>query len=259
MSETIAIPTSVDGLAGFWRVNPRTIIQWRSEAAPLHNVEELAVWATKKKRLPQGFVARLGELRAPSARGESGVGADGRQKATDWETFEKTARTDDPNEAMVKIAKARDFASYKFELAAKKGDAADLKFYGDLLAKMEGVLHDAQLRAKKLGLDEGDLIPRVEVERILWSVGYWLMRAADLNLDALSSRLEAMAPGLSGKAVRKALEGELLSDRFLVPFARAASIQAGVTVPEWAVAPMRKACGDYLEDGEKAFDAYKAP
>jgi hypothetical protein len=128
-----------------------------------------------------------------------------------------------------------------------------MAFYRQELTTFEGLLHDALLRAKKLNLDAGDLLPRAEVERILFALGFWLMRCVDRHLDTLTARLQLLAPDLPAEPVRTVLEAELLTVRFLEPLAKAAKINAGVSLPDWLLAKLRQTCGDYLENGEAAF------
>jgi hypothetical protein len=230
-----------------YRVSLRTVKRWAAKGAPLGDDPAMIEWARGQTNLPAGFLGWIDD-QSPKKTAPA-EGAD-----NDWAEFERLARTDDPKASMEKIAKARDFASFKFEKASQVDARGDMKFFADLLAKMESCLHDAQLRAKKLGVDEGELLPRPEVERIAWALAYWTLRAVDQNLDALSSKLAALSPGLEAGPIRAVLEPELLSARFLTPYARAAKIQSGVTLPEWLVAKMRESVGDYLEDGEAAFD-----
>jgi hypothetical protein len=208
-------------------------------------------WADGRERLPQGFAERCEELKEKA----KGVGIPA-TAAEDWSEFELLIRTESPQEAMVKITKARDWAYFKLEKAAKADDKKGVKFYGDLLGKMEAILHDAILRAKRLGLDSGELLPRPEIERILWALAYWILRSTDQHLDAISAKLTKLSAGLDDARVRAVLEPELLSQRFLGPFAQAAKLQNGVGLPQWVVAKMRESAGDFLEGGEKQFDAW---
>ncbi len=172
----------------------------------------------------------------------------------EWSAFlEKTKQQADaaPKESLANIKAARDIAAVRFMEAAQKENRPDMKLYADLLSRFDGV--DAELRAKKLGIDQGELLPRAECERMIFALGYWSLRATDLSLDSLMGQLKLVAPGLDGEHVRKILERELLSARFLEPFARASKIRNGVGLPDWFVAKMRTTCGDYLEKGEAAF------
>lgn len=246
-------PRSVAGQAEFYRVTPRTIDRWRAREAPLLDVAAMIEWAPNQKSLPDSFLARIAELKAMQPGGKKTA----MEGDADWQEFISQARSGDAKESLEKLALARDFASFKFEKASRATDKDNMKFYAELLSKFEGVFHDAQLRARKLGIDEGELLPRSEVERITWAVAYWLLRATDQHLDAITSKLKALSPGLDAEPVRAVLEPELLSCRFLEPFAKAARIQSGVGLPGWLFAKMRESAGDFLEAGEKQFDEVK--
>jgi hypothetical protein len=241
-------PRDVAGQAAWWCLNQRQSLRYRNDGVPLHSRDLTLKWAEGREKLPQGFARRCEELRAGLKKEIPGA-AD-----KDWAEFELMIRSESPQEAMTKITKARDWAYFKLEKAAKANDKKGEKFYGDLLGKMEAILHDAILRAKRLGIDSGELLPRPEVERILWALAFWLLRSADQHQDALTTKLTALSPGLAAGPVRAILDPELLSTRFLTPFAYAAKLQSGVGLPAWVVAKMREAAGDFLEGGEKQFD-----
>jgi hypothetical protein len=236
--------------ANKYRVGERTIKRWAAKGAPLGDDAAMVEWSKAQTNLPTGFLEWLDEQKRGLAPKDGGAPT----TESDWQEFEKIARTDDPKDAMQKIAKARDFAAFMLEKAWKSESTKDQKHFADLLAKMESCLHDAQLRAKKLGVDSGELLPRPECERILWALAHWLLRSTDQHLDAITAKLTALSPGLAATPVRSVLEPELLSQRFLVPFAHAAKIQNGVGLPGWVVAKMREAAGDFLENGEKQFE-----
>jgi DNA-binding transcriptional MerR regulator len=237
---------TVGGQVLWWGVSETIIKRLRAQGAPLHSPKELAEWR-KTHKVPEAVAAKLDETEKPSAESEL-------ENDVDWEEFEKRVRSDDPKESMAQLAKARDFAAFKFEKAGRLNDTKKQEFYSKLLTRFEGAFHDAQLRGKRLGLDAGELLPRPEVERILWALAHWLLRSTDQHLDAITAKLTALSPGLSATPVRAVLEPELLSQRFLVPFAHAAKIQNGVGLPGWVVAKMRESAGDFLENGEKQFD-----
>jgi hypothetical protein len=246
-------PETIVGMVEYYDCSESTIKRHRAKGAPLNDLDAMLNWLPNQKDAPAGMKRRLADYKAQRSGDSPQLTGD-----ADWAEFEKMVRTDDPKESMVKIARARDFVAFKFEKASRANEKDDMGFYANLLSKFEGVFHDAALRAKKLGLDEGELLPRPEVERIAWALAYWTLRAVDQNLDALSSKLAALSPGLEAGPIRAVLEPELLSARFLTPYARAAKIQSGVTLPEWLVAKMRESVGDYLSNGEQQFDSVTA-
>lgn len=242
-------PETIVGLVDYYECSESTIKRHRAKGAPLNDLDAMLNWLPNQKDAPAGMKRKLAEYKAQRSGDSPQLTGD-----ADWAEFEKMARTDDPKESMVKIARARDFVAFKFEKASRANERDDMGFYANLLAKFEGVFHDAQLRAKKLGIDDGELLPRPEVERIAWAIAYWLLRATDQNLDALTSKLTALSPGFDAAPVRAVLEPELLSARFLIPFARAAKIQSGVTIPQWLYDKMKESTGDFLENGEREFE-----
>jgi hypothetical protein len=231
-------------LAERWGIEDRQAQRHRKDGVPLDNDADMVRWYTSlptdsQRKLTPEFSRRIHEVGA-KLRVMPGTGAE-------WEA-------DTPKESLADIKEARDFAAFRFKLAAKANDRLDMKAFADLLSTFEGVVHDAELRAKKLGLDAGELLPRPEIERILWALAYWLLRSTDQHLDAISAKLTKLSAGLDDARVRAVLEPELLSQRFLGPFAQASKLQNGVGLPAWVVAKMREAAGDFLEGGEMEFD-----
>jgi hypothetical protein len=231
-------------IAEFWNVTDRTVKTWRAKGAPVEDDDGMAKWLRAHPAcITDGVRKRLRDFTSLSS------------VDPDWEEFQKAAieqTDDDPKKAMAMIAKARSFAAFKFEKASAVNDQDGIKFYADLLAKLEGTLHDAQLRAKKLGIDQGELVPRSEVERILRAWAFWSMRSVDADLADLCPKLTGLAQVNDARAV---LEPALLSARFLKPFVRASRISSPAAVPGWMVAIVQDAVDDYIEDGAREFEA----
>ena len=234
-------------LSDIWGLTERRVIELRKDA-PLDDLAAMKEWnVANPDALSTKLKTRLADLLAISERG-GGTGID-----PDWEEFQRTTAgdvDDDPKKAMAAVARARAFAAFKFDKAAKENNRDDLKFFADLVAKLDSTLHDQQLRAKKLGIDAGDLVPRSEVERIARAWVFWAMRAVDADLAELCPKLTGLA---QVNDVRGVLEPALLSNRFLKPFARAARIASPSAVPDWLVAILRDACDDYIENGAEEF------
>lgn len=257
MSGHIQVPEHVEKRAAFYGVHARTLYNWAkmTPPAPVMDAAAMVDWVRTVKISPkcQEAIDRISDR----IHGKTGGSDD-----PDWKEFSEAAiksANDDPKAALADLAKARDFAAFKLEKANKQNDRQSIKFYSDLLVKFEGAIHDAQLRARKLGMDEGELLPRHEIERIFFALGFWLMRATDQHLDTLSASIAKRTSDLSAEDVRRVLEPELLSARFLVPFARSASIQSGLSLPQWIVDKLKTVTGDYLADGEKLFAVLTKP
>lgn len=250
-------PKSIGGLAVHWRVGEATIKRWRAKGAPLHDDRAAAQWVLSQRNMTPAAAARARQLMGDAPADTPGASPPTpRYTQSEWDALVKQAELEadrNPQASLVSLKRASAVARFLYERAAMADNRADMKFYREELMTFEGLLHDALLRAKKLNLDAGELLPRAEVERIIFALGFWLMRCVDLQLDVLTSRLRTLSAELPAEPVRTVLEAELLNLRVLEPMARAAKIAAGVSLPEWVVAKMRQTCGDYLENGEAAF------
>ena len=253
--KTIKVPTGRAERAKFYCVTIRTLATWAklSPPAPVHDVAAMIQWAAGRKRLSDACRSRLEELRREIE------GDDEKQFIDpDWLEFQKLAASksaEDGKASLSAIQKARDFSAFKYERAAEANDRDAMRFHKDMLVAFESAYHDAVLRARKLNLDTGEVIPRCEIERIVWAWAFWAMQSTNKHCDALSKSIAALAPGADTNKIYDHLQAELLGDRFLTSFVRASQIKHGTTVPSWIVAEMRRACGDFLEKGEAAFDA----
>ena len=225
----------------FYCTAVRNISRYKSRGAPVNDPVQFREWVGRQQSAPDGLLARLDEL--------VGVERDG-AGGTDWEEFEKQVRTADPNDAMAKIGKARDWAYFQFERASKTKKKRDEKFYSDLLAKMEGTLHDAQLRAKKLGIDSGDLVRRDELERPARFLGYHLLRCADAALGQLARQLterDPSLPPLTVGEVRAMGEPLLLTALVFQPLVKAMEGDNGAAPPRWLVEAMKAGMEEVVE------------
>lgn len=243
-------------LARKFRVNPRTVWKWRKDGVPMHDLAALQAWALKQRKLPAGFLARLADLRAGKADDAPEKGTDAPpagESSKDWEAFLAQAganaasagSADDSKASMVALARARDFAAFMFEKSAKEDAKADMKFYSDLLAKMEGIIHDALIRAKRLGIDSGELYPRAEHERIISAWAYHAMRAIDKALPALCRKCIGAE---SAEAVRQVLEPALLSAAYFEPFQHAVNSATGNKMPDWFAAAIKESVVNFISE-----------
>lgn len=244
-----------------WNAFGRTIDRWRAAGCPLHDDLLAAQWIVKKDRAPAASKKKARAIIAAARKGGNpaaelpGPAQAGSNAETDWERFQKLAKAKDPKKAMEEIALARDFASMKFQDAAQAGDEGLMKFYSDLLAKMESTLHDAQLRAKKLGIDAGDLYGGEQIDRIFRAIAYWQLRCIDESLPAMCERVAGASGGaLTRQDVKRLVEPSLLASRLLVPLTRATKVNAGVGIPARFVEAMKAGVASVLEDGAAEFE-----
>lgn len=246
-----AIGPTVEEQAAFWRINRKTALRWRNLGAPLGEYDGMMAWAAKRDRskLPEGFLAKL--------RDDGEGAAIPGQDDPDWAGFEAQLRDEDPKEAMARLEKACAWASFKLEKAGKTNDRKSEKHYADLVAKLESVKHDALLRAKKLGIDSGELIKRELVAAYAESLGFWLLRGADEAINEITPKLvAASARGqLSRDTIIEILEAALLGSRVVNPLTRSTTTTANNAVPDWLADAIKRGLARVIEPAAPTLNA----
>ena len=171
----------------------------------------------------------------------------------DYATFLQSHPAPPPDATTVipSLRHRRAFADHKLGLAQSRGDLSGIKDATDALKLISSVLYDEETLASRLGREAGDTLPRPAAEALVAALAYWTLRAIDGHLDHLSRRLINLSYPEEARAL---LEPELLSARFLVPFARAAATPARNTLPPWLHAKLRDTVDDYLDHGAAHFD-----
>jgi hypothetical protein len=171
----------------------------------------------------------------------------------DYATFLQShpAPPPDATNVIPSLRHRRAFADHKLGLAQSRGDLSGIKDATDALKLISSVLYDEETLASRLGREAGDTLPRPAAEALIAAFAYWALRAIDGHLDHLSRRLINLSYPEEARAL---LEPELLSARFLVPFARAAATPARNTLPPWLIARLRDTVDDYLDHGAAHFD-----
>ena len=157
----------------------------------------------------------------------------------------------DASNVIPSLRHRRAFADYKLGLAQSRGDLSGVKDATDALKLISSVLYDEETLSSRLGREAGEMLPRPAAEALIAALAYWTLRAVDGHLDHLSRRLINLSFPEEARAL---LEPELLSSRFLVPFARSAAHAARNSLPSWALAKLRDTTDDYLEHGSAHFD-----
>ena len=157
----------------------------------------------------------------------------------------------DASNVIPSLRHRRAFADYKLGLAQSRGDLSGVKDATDALKLISSVLYDEETLSSRLGREAGEMLPRPAAEALIAALAYWSLRAVDGHLDHLSRRLINLSFPEEARAI---LEPELLSSRFLVPFARSAAHAARNSLPSWALDKLRDTTDDYLEHGAAHFD-----
>jgi hypothetical protein len=254
----------------WWRVSRRAVQQWLKEgkpvsapaamariilaspnpaAGPRGRAEEVLI-AEKSGRLQDLIAGPKGEAAPPPAGSPpppSAPAAEDPPPAGVEEDIDLEAEGADPD-----LRSLRAFYHRKLRGAARINDQANLAYWESRFLAADKAIRSAELHERKLGLDQGAMLSRPEVERIVHAIAFWLVRGLDQDNKELCRRMLGLTFVEEGLAV---LESVGLQRRLLVPFAKASTCDAGVKVPEWVVDSMREAVDDYCEGGATAFDA----
>lgn len=266
MNERVRVPSGMSAKADFYMVDRQTILRWRKRGVPIGDVGEMATWATTQRKLPSGFLEHVMQLRDGKPAAKPNAEAKIFESDPDWKTFlaqQKEQPDDaDPASSMHALRIARGFSALKFQAAAEAGDKAGMKLFSELLVRFEGAIHDAELRARKLNLDSGELFPASAIDLLGRAVAYWLTNSADLLIGQAADALakEAAIAPLDRESVRKAIDPLIMATRVLAPLVRASEVNAPVKLPPRFVDAVRAGIAATIENGAAEFDAmYRAP
>ena len=253
-------------LARFWGVTARTISRWLTQSPPIpaDDANSMIKWyfslsQERQSKFTQKFRDRIFELTKQS--GQVPVqngGGDSRQAVN--EDYRDFLATYDPKtggkDALAVLEKNRAYWAFKLDRAQQQNDRVSIDFATKQHLRFESAIHDAQLRAKRLGLDQGELLARSEAERVFCAVAYWQMRCTDEALHDLGAQIAAASAAgpLPAEELERIIEPVLLTAKVLVPLTRAIQVNSSMKLPEWAVASMKKVIGEMLENGEEQFD-----
>lgn len=224
---------------------------WVKSGAPLTDEKYLAQWLLTREGLKESvrreaerITGRKTQVRPVSAipvQSEEQEAAESISAA-----FNKGAAPTDLASSNAKLAAFRDHCAGRLQEATNADDRPEIDYWGKQYRAYEEVLQKGQLLAKKLGIDNGELMKKEDAERFLRAVAYWLMRCVDASLHEL-------CPQLAGKDdprdIHAALEPYLLEHRFLIPLMRAAHVDGPTALPAWGVAALTDAVDDYVENG----------
>lgn len=227
--------------AKFWKVSRRTVQNWVKATHPVSAPAEMARLIIASRlggqaawEVAQRVLGQIGEndsveipLSAVRERGAAQPGLD--------EVEAERADLD--------RASAWFFAQMK-EAMKIEGNLGLVTYYHERFLKTEKARRDAELHARKLGLDEGQIIGREEFARLLHALAFWLARGVEVDRAA-------MAPHFVGLSFVEEVYGVFdrvfMRRRFLGAFEGALGAKSGVSLPVWALAAIEAAVEAYWE------------
>lgn len=223
----------------------------KSKGVPVDNDAGMVEWyaglsSAAQEKLGDVFVRKLFEARSKIEK-DTGKPV---TPDTDAEDFTQAYKPEVGNDkgSLADIKRQRSFYLFRLERARARGDrmveAEAMKYFRSL----SDLLHDAELRAQKLGRDLGESFSGEDVKRLGRAVGFWLMHGAD-ELIGRAAKSLAEAPGqpLDVEGVRKIIEPLILAERVVAPMVRSTEQRAGVALPKLFVEAMREGLAGVVE------------
>lgn len=201
----------------------RTINRWAKLNAPFDDDDQMNAFVMKQKHIPKNFIK--------------------------WQIekgFTKIEQTEegeigDEFESQLKL---RDFYFGKLSAAAKRNDQNQIKYWNDLLLKTDESLRRTEAHQKKLGLESGETIDRVEVERILSAVIYTGNACVRSQIKEIA---ELLAAESSPSKIYEMLSPAILGGRIFEGFKSVAKADSEVKVPKWIIDCIQSEGENYLE------------
>ena len=127
----------------------------------------------------------------------------------------------------------RDYYSAQLDAATKSSvvDHERIKFWNDLLLKADESIRKSQAHEKKLGIEQGELLQRSEVERILCNVAYTGNACIDKYSKQIAQRLSNKTPA----EVHRVLKPTLVALTLFEAMKKVAKCPGEINLPQWVI------------------------
>ena len=204
-------------------VSGKVFKSWASLGAPYQNEPKMITWLLGRGRLP---------ARAKAWLKSKGINPD----------TKATADTPAP-ESLESAEDFRDYYTAKLAEAVRHDDQNSIEFWAKLHLQYDESIRRNEAHAAKLGIDNGTVLPRAEVERILRAVIY----AGNACVQgALTSICEKLA-GISEPAeIYRILKPAIVGGRLFAGFEKVKNTPGQPGLPTWVVECVTEDFKQYL-------------
>jgi len=211
-------------MAKEYRVSVTTINRWVKAGAPFESDADMNAYVMKQKHIPKEFIKW--------------------QIEKGFTKFEDEQTSEDIGDEFESQNKLRDFYFLKLSAAAKRNDQNQIKYWNELLLKTDESIRRTEAHQKKLGLESGETIDRVEVERILGAVIYAGNACVRAQIKQIA---EVLAAETSPAEIYETLSPAILGGRIFEGFKAVAKADSEVKLPGWVIACVQSEGENYLE------------
>lgn len=152
-----------------------------------------------------------------------------------------------PNASPPESKQLEDFRVYYSEQlseAMASNNKAAIRFWNDLLLKVDESIRRSEAHSKKLGLETGETIAREEVERILKAVIYAGNACVRSQLKEIC---QVLASESDPNKIYQKLAPAILGGRIFEGFKALLKAPGKVQLPEWVVDVMQSEGENYLQ------------
>ncbi len=253
--------------AEFWGVSVRTVQNWLKDGSPVEKPIAMANLILQNPRPAKKALAKAHEL---IARHEGLLPDPERVKVGDSIAATTPLMDVGPRILIGDVdAGDTDLRSTAAWLLAKAKacteldpvDMSGFTYWHERYLKTDKAIRDAELHAKKMGLDEGQIINREEFERLMFAMAFWMMRGVEVDLKDLAPK----CVGLEFVEVAYGvLDRFFVRARFFSAFSKSITQESGVSLPLWAYDGLKRAVDTFWEtdledkDDVAAYDAFLA-
>lgn len=222
-------------LSKFYGVTVKTIQRWKQSDAPLDNPQRMVTWLLSRKRVPPGAQSWLEkqQRQKPNNHLPDQAPMPNNYDEADGDTGEVRS-----------LEERREEIDRKLDLATRQNNEVAIKLWMELLIKVDESLRRDQAHQKKLGLDQGELMPRPEVERLLRAVAYAGNACIEGALQQICEQVVAFDYPEEAYHYLKPL---LLGGRLFAGFSKVARTPGGPNIPIWATEAIKAEASNYLE------------
>lgn len=236
--------------AKFWGVSVRTIQNWLKDGQPVERPLDMANLILRNPRPAKAALSKAHEL---IAKRDGALPAD-TKPAEDDRNF-LSPSTGYAMEAATEPVAAfgvADLVAMKDKCGARMArcesmvpaDMAGVTYWHGLYLKTLEAIKRDELHLKKMGLDDGQIISRAEFDRLLFAMGFWMLRSVDVDLKALAPKCVGLNFAEESYGV---LDRYFVRTRFFSAFSKSITQESGVSLPLWAYDSLKAALETYWE------------
>ena len=208
-------------------VSRQSLATWIKKGAPFEDDRRLAVWLLNQERITAKVRAWCNKVIKRETPRQNHVAKDDAE--------------------LKNLEGILDYYMGKLNESVQHGELESIKFWNEHVIKTSESIRRSEAHAAKLGIDNGTVLPRAEVERILRAVFYAGNGCVN---GALSTICEHLA-GLSDPSdVYHALKPAIVGGRLFSGFDKVANIKGAPALPDWVIECVKLEAQQYLGNSE---------